>query len=328
MGRSWRSVHSGRERRRERCSREIENDDVELVVLSGGVGGARLARGFEAIPGVDATVVVNVGDDDVVHGLHVAADIDTVTYTLSERQGPHGWGRAEETWNVMAELATFPDADIAFRLGDRDMALNMYRTGLMTRGVALSDVTHRITKAFGIGSTILPVSDDRIRTEIEIETGWIDFQTYFVRRGHRDHVRSVRYSGIEGARPAPGVLDAINRASAVVIAPSNPVLSIWPILAVDGIREAVADRPVIAVSPLVNGKAVNGPAVESLAAFDLPPTVAGIIEAYDGLIDAIAVASEDATAAAVDTPLIATDILIPDIESSIRLANRLLTWVR
>ncbi len=287
-----------------------------------------MARGFDATPDIEATVVVNVADDDVVHGLHVSPDIDTVVYTLAGVEGPHGWGRREESWRVIDELARFPGADTSFRLGDLDLAVNLFRTGLLRDGVPLSDITQRVATAFGLGSAVLPATDDRVRTEVLTDAGWFDFQTYFVRRSHRDRVRSVRFVGLEQAAPAPGVLEAIADADAIVIAPSNPVLSVWPVLDIGGIRGAVAEKPTIGVSPLIGGRAVKGPAVESMEAYGLPPTVPGVISAYEGLLDALVVDRADAVDVGSQVELITYDILITDRAPARRLAERVIQWAR
>lgn len=207
------------------------------------------------------TVVVNVGDDDYMYGAHVAADLDTVTYTLAGLEGPHGWGLAGDTFHVMDAMAA-RGIDTSFRLGDRDLATCLQRTEALRAGVPLSEIAANIAKSFDIGATLLPASDDSIRTTVQIaDESWLSFQEYFVKRRHQDDVHDLRYLGIEKAAPAPGVVEAITSADLVVIAPSNPPLSIWPILEVPGVRQAVNASPqVVAVSPLFGGKALKGPA--------------------------------------------------------------------
>ena len=267
-----------------------------LTLLSGGVGGARLARGLAAVlPSTGLTVVVNVGDDEEFYGLHVSPDLDTVAYTLAGREGPQGWGVAGDTFAVMDRLAPF-GIDTRFRVGDTDLAVNLFRTAALRSGETLSTATTRATAALGIGCRLLPVTDDRVRTEVRTTNGeWLAFQDYFVLRGQRDDVAEVRYAGAGAARPAPGVLKALAAAACVVLAPSNPPLSIWPILAVPGLREAVAAAPrVIAVSPLFGGKALKGPADRVMAALGLPPGNAGVLAAYEGLLTDLVVDSGDA----------------------------------
>ena len=261
------------------------------TLLAGGVGGARLARGLAAIlSDDDLTIVVNVGDDQRIYGVHVAADLDTVTYTLAGIEGPHGWGLVDDTFNVMAGLDTL-GVDTWFRLGDRDLALCLRRTQLLDDGVPLSTATDRLRSTLGVGPTILPATDDELRTRINtVEAGWLAFQDYFVMRGHRDEVIGLEYAGSNEALPAPGVIEAITTADTVLVAPSNPPLSIHPILAISEIRQAVTNAPnVIAVSPLFSGKALKGPADRVMASIGLPAGNAGVLAAYYGLISDLVV---------------------------------------
>ena len=266
------------------------------TVLAGGVGGARLARGLAAvIPNEDLTVIVNVGDDDRVYGAHVAADLDTVTYTLAGLEGPYGWGVAGDTFKVLAALDTFA-VDTSFRLGDRNLALCLMRTEMLQNGIPLSEVTRNICAALEVEATILPATNDRLRTRLNTtDAGWLAFQDYFVRRQHRDKVIGLEYVGSADARPAPGVIDAISKSDTIFIAPSNPPLSIHPILAIEEIRDAVAAaRRVIAVSPLFGGKALKGPADRVMASLGFPPGNAGVLVAYDGLLSHLVVDIADA----------------------------------
>ena len=190
---------------------------MKVVELSGGVGGARLARGLARLDHVELTVVVNVGDDDEVHGLHVSPDLDTVVYTLAGVEGQQGWGRAADTFEVNSEMERF-GVDTTFQLGDRDLALNIYRTNRLRAGDPLSTVTDDVTSAFGVSANVIPSTDDRLATEIRVaEDGWISFQEYFVIRSHRDRVEEVRYAGAADSAPAPGVIDAIEDADLVVL---------------------------------------------------------------------------------------------------------------
>jgi LPPG:FO 2-phospho-L-lactate transferase len=266
---------------------------MRIVQLSGGVGGARLARALAADEDVELTVVVNVGDDAENHGLAISPDLDTVTYTLAGMEGPMGWGRRGDTFVFNDELARF-GVDNTFRLGDRDMALKTFRTRAIVSGTPLSEVTRVVTRAFDIAAEVLPATDDRLRTVLRLASGWVSFQEYFVDRGHADEVLEIRFDGAESSTPAPGVLEAIRDSDRVVIGPSNPPLSIWPILAVPGIREAVlAHESVLAVSPLIGGKTVKGPADRVLTSLGLPPGNAGVATAYRGLIDTLVVDSGD-----------------------------------
>ena len=248
------------------------------------------------------TVIVNVGDDDFIYGTYVAADLDTVTYTLAGIEGPQGWGIAGDTTKVLDEMAD-RGIDTSFRLGDRDLATCLYRTDRLRAGQPLSTITAELADSLGIRVCILPATDDPVRTTVELEGGSrISFQDYFVRRRHRDTVTALEYDGAAAGRPAPGVIAAIDRADLVVIAPSNPPLSIWPILAVPGIRPAVerASR-VVAVSPLFGGRALKGPAGDVMASLGLPPGTPGVLAAYEGLLTTLVVDHGDAADEAIST---------------------------
>lgn len=298
---------------------------MRVVELSGGVGGARLARGLATLPEVDLTVVVNVGDDASNHGLHISPDIDTVVYTLAGVEGPHGWGRAGDTFHLNEELARF-GVDNTFQLGDRDLALKLFRTNRISDGEPLSSITTTIARSFGLESSVLPVTDDRVRTMVRTEAGWLSFQEYFVARRHQDEVLELRFEGAETARPAPGVIEAIETADLVVIGPSNPPLSIWPMLAVSEVRSAVERRlAATAVSPLIGGKTVKGPADRVMASLGLAPGNAGVAEAYEGLIDRLVIHTSDgddeATLEGID--VLVTDTLIEEPAAAARLAAEL-----
>lgn len=254
-----------------------------------------MARGLAAVlPGPQLAVVGNVGDDEVIYGVHVAADLDTLTYTLAGVEGRHGWGIEGDRFTVLDELAAL-GVDVSFRLGDRDLATCLRRTADLAAGAPLSAATNTIRRALGVEATILPATDDRLRTEVVIEGGTrLSFQEYFVRRGHRDEVRRLEYVGAEKAMPAPGVVESIEGSDVVVIAPSNPPLSIWPILSVPGIRAAVArHRRVVAISPLFGGKALKGPADRVMRSLGLPPGNAGVLAAYEGLLSDLVVDIDD-----------------------------------
>jgi LPPG:FO 2-phospho-L-lactate transferase len=270
---------------------------MRVVVLSGGVGGARFLRGVVAAVGpMDVTAVVNVGDDLEALGLFVSPDLDSVVYALAgladeERE----WGRADETWNALATVEAL-GGDSWFRLGDRDLGLHLVRTQALRAGEPLSKVTAQLTAALGVEATILPATDDVLRTWLDTPNGSFDFQHWFVARGHRDPVDRVRFEGATAARPAPGVLEALHEADLVLIAPSNPYVSIAPILAVERIRSALERRrvPCVAVSPLIGGKAVKGPAADMLARLEGGTTPAHVAQCYPGLIDALVVDEADA----------------------------------
>lgn len=301
---------------------------MKVLELSGGVGGARMARGLAQAAGVELTVVVNVGDDETVHGLHVSPDVDTVLYTLAGVEGPDGWGRADDSFRFNDELARF-GLDNTFRLGDLDLALCVARTSRLSAGTTLSEVTRDLARGLGVGPVVLPVSDQPVRTEIRTASGeWIGFQEYFVARRHRDEVADLRFAGAALAQPAPGVIEAVEEADLVLIAPSNPPLSIWPILAVDEVRRAIADHPeVVAVSPLIGGRALKGPADRVMASLGLPPGNAGVAEAYRGLISTLVVDTQDGGEAADMTgvEVMVTDTRIADADRAMELAEEILS---
>ena len=270
---------------------------MKLVVLSGGVGGARFVRGLVDVAEPRAvTVVGNVGDDVEVLGMHVSPDLDSILYALAGLNDEvRGWGRADETWNALETVSSLGGEDW-FRLGDRDLGLHLVRTQALHAGVPLSEVTARIAAALGVEARLLPATDDRLRTWIDTAAGEFSFQEWFVARGHRDDAERVRFEGAESAQPAPGLVDAIDAADLLLLAPSNPYVSIGPILAVVAVRAALARRrvPCVAVSPLIGGRAVKGPAdrmLQGLAGGTSPRHVAGC---YAGLIDAIVVDEADA----------------------------------
>jgi LPPG:FO 2-phospho-L-lactate transferase len=270
---------------------------VKLVVLSGGVGGARFARGVAEIADPGAlTVVGNVGDDVEVLGMHVSPDLDSIVYALAGLNDEvRGWGRSGETWNTLETVSALGGEDW-FRLGDRDLGLHLVRTQALRAGEPLSAVTARIASGLGVESRLLPATDDRLRTWIATPAGEFPFQEWFVARGHRDEADAVRFEGADAASPAPGVLDAIEAADLLLIAPSNPYVSIEPILAVEAVRTALERRrvPCVAVSPLIGGRAVKGPADRMLARIAGGTSPRHVTACYAGLIDAIVLDEADA----------------------------------
>jgi LPPG:FO 2-phospho-L-lactate transferase len=270
---------------------------VKVTVLSGGVGGARFLLGVvDAVDPAEVTAIVNVGDDLEVLGLAVSPDLDSVVYALAGlADEERGWGRADETWNALAAVEAL-GGEPWFRLGDRDLGLHLVRTDALREGQTLSAVTARLTAALGLESTILPATDDRLRTFLDTPNGSFDFQHWFVSRGHRDPVDRVRFQGAGDARPAPGVLEALHETDLILIAPSNPHVSVGPILAVERIRSALERRrvPCVAVSPLIGGKAVKGPAADMLARLEGGATPAHVAQCYAGLIDALVIDEADA----------------------------------
>jgi len=272
---------------------------VKVVVLAGGLGGSRLARALaKAIEPAELTIVGNVGDDVEILGLHVSPDLDTILYALTGRLDEgKGWGRADETWNALDTVAEL-GGESWFRLGDLDLGVHLVRTEALRRGEPLSTVTARIARAFGLESALLPATDERLRTWLATPAGELPFQEWFVARGHRDEVDGVRFEGAEAARPAPGVLEALEAAELVAIAPSNPFVSVGPILAVPAIRAALERRtvPAVAVSPLIDGRAVRGPAARMLARMAGGTSPAHVAAQYEGLIDALVIDEADADA--------------------------------
>ncbi|MEA2900495.1 MAG: 2-phospho-L-lactate transferase [Actinomycetota bacterium] len=271
---------------------------MRVVALAGGVGAARLLRGLvEVVDPSAVTAIVNTGDDFVIHGLHVCPDLDTVTYTLADAVNPEtGWGLAGESWGAMDALDRFGPGLTWFRLGDRDLATHLYRTRRLEEGAPLSTVTAEVAAAWGVGVRLLPMTDDRVATRVEVPgEGEIEFQDYFVRRRHDVPVRAVRFEGAAAARPGPGVLEALNDADRVVICPSNPIVSIDPILAVPGIRDKVVVRraDVVAVSPIVAGAALKGPAARLLADLGHDVSVVGVARLYAPLASVLVVDEAD-----------------------------------
>ena len=255
-----------------------------ITAIAGGVGAARLLRGLvRVVPPEEVTAVVNTGDDTEMHGLHISPDLDTVTYTLAGlNDDERGWGLAGERWTAMDALERL-GGEAWFRLGDRDLATHLYRTGRLGAGVPLSAVTAEITAALGVGSRLVPMSDDPVRTHLTLEGGTeVSFQDYFVRHRHAVAVTAVRFEGAERAVPAPGVLDAVESAEVVVLCPSNPIVSVAPVLAVPGVGAAVADRreDVVAVSPIVAGAALKGPADRLLTELGHDASVVGVARLY------------------------------------------------
>jgi LPPG:FO 2-phospho-L-lactate transferase len=274
---------------------------MRIAVLAGGVGGARFVQALtEVVPPSDVTVIANVGDDLEVHGLHVSPDLDTLLYTLAGFiDEERGWGRADESWNARETIERL-GGETWFQLGDRDLGLHLVRTEALRRGEPLSGVTERIARAVGLELALLPATDDRLRTRIRTPVGEFEFQEWFVARGHADRVDEVVYDGAAEATPAPGVLEALEAAELIAIAPSNPFVSIGQILAVDEIRAAVERRRerVVAVSPLIGGRAVKGPAEAMFQSLAGGTGAAQVTDCYKGLIGALVIDEADADDAA------------------------------
>ena len=295
-----------------------EERRLNVAVLSGGVGGARFVRGVVDVAGAAATTVIgNVGDDVEVLGLHVSPDLDSILYALAGlADEQRGWGRGGETWNALETVGALGGEDW-FALGDRDLGLHLVRTQALRTGEPLSAVTLRLAEALGVAA--------RLRTWLETPAGTFPFQEWFVARGHRDEVDAVRFEGEEAARPAPGVLDAIAGAELILLAPSNPYVSVGPILAVHELRDALARRrvPCVAVSPLIGGRAVKGPADRMLRRLAGGTSPRHVTSCYKGLIDALVVDEADADDldGLGDVRPIVTRTLMSDADARRRLAE-------
>jgi LPPG:FO 2-phospho-L-lactate transferase len=278
---------------------------VIVVALAGGVGGAKLADGlYRALPPETLTIIGNTADDLELFGVHISPDLDTVMYTLAGLANTvTGWGVAGDTFTTLAMLERYGE-DVWFRLGDADFATHLKRTAGLRAGQRLTDVTASLVAPLGIRARLLPMCDERVGTEVETPEGWRDFQDYFVRRRHADRVRQVRFAGIERARITPEVAAALATADTIVFCPSNPLVSIGPILAVPGVREALAASPAvkIAVSPIVGGKALKGPADQMLAEQGMEVSAYGVAGGYVGILDAMTIDMLDAG----DAPRIAS----------------------
>ncbi len=309
----------------------MEADVQKVVLLAGGVGGARMAEGLmRALPEGALTVVVNVGDDDTFYGLLVCPDIDTILYTLSDRiDRGQGWGVANDTVNGLNVLRDL-GAPVWMKLGDADFGLHIWRNWRMSQGASLSEVTEECATRFGIKARILPATDDPVRTRLMTEKGLLDFQNWFVGERCQPTVREISYAGAEEAAASPRALAAIREADLIVFAPSNPLLSLEPLLSAKALREAVATShaPRIGVSPLIGGKAVKGPLDKLLADLGQPGGAAGVAARYKGLIDGFLVDSGDVNdIAAIEADGIsvhATDILMRDPAGAERLARELI----
>jgi LPPG:FO 2-phospho-L-lactate transferase len=297
---------------------------MKVAVLSGGIGGARFLRGLLAtVEPEDVSIVGNVGDDLEVLGLRVSPDLDSVLYTLTGlADEERGWGRGQETWNALETVSQL-GGDDWFRLGDRDIGLHLVRTELLRGGVKLSEATSRLAVAAGLRAALLPATDDPVRTFVETPAGTFSFQEWFVGRGHEDEVDALHYAGAPAAAPAPGVLAALTSADVILITPSNPYVSIGPILAVRDIRAALEHRtsPCVAVSPLIGGRAVKGPADRMLARLAGGTTPAHVASCYEGLIDVLVIDEADERVDVPGVRTVVTKTLMTDLEASRRLAE-------
>ena len=307
---------------------------MRVAGLAGGTGGAKLLVGLDRVlggRGDELTAVVNTGDDVEIYGVHVSPDVDIVTYWLAGiADTERGWGLRGDTFAVVDALARM-DEEYWFRLGDRDFATCVYRTERLRSGAPLSTITEEIRTIFGVRPRILPMTDDRVRTLVECDDGrTLEFQDYFVREGQRPAVTGVRFSGVEDAKPAPEVLDAIVEADVVVVCPSNPIVSIGPILALPGVRAALYNHPrVVAVTPIVKGTPLKGPADKLLAGTGSEVSASGVARLYRDFCNVFVVDESDRDEISrvedVGVKAIALDTIMSDHEASARLAGELLS---
>lgn len=319
---------------------------MTVAVLCGGVGAARFLAGLAGVhPPTDTVGVINTGDDTVLHGLSISPDIDTITYTLAWAIDPErGWGLADESWRVMEALSRYAsvrprgsDAGATwFNLGDRDLATHFYRTARLGEGATLSEVTAEICRAWGVHQRLLPMSDDRVRTMVHLadEDREVSFQEYFVQRHHAVPVAGIRFDGASAAVPTPAVLAALHDAEVVAIAPSNPLVSVGPIRALTGVDDVLAARrdSVVAVSPIVGGVALKGPADRMLAELGHEPTVLGVARLYAPIAGTLVIDPVDARLApqieALGMRAVVTDSVMRTPAIAHSLASTVLSCVR
>jgi LPPG:FO 2-phospho-L-lactate transferase len=305
-----------------------------ITVLTGGTGGAKFVDGLlHILPPEELTIIVNTGDDHEWWGLYVSPDLDSITYVLAGILSPErGWGVRCDTFHCLQAMKGFGEPSW-FSVGDRDLATHLLRTKLLSRGCTLTETTRIIAEKLGVRSSILPMSDQRVETRVDTPVGELSFEEYFVKRRYQDPVRTVRFAGALESRSAPGVLEAIAQADTVLIAPSNPITSIGPILAVPGIRAALrkTSAEVIAVSPIIGKAAVSGPAASLMASQNLPASIAGVADCYADFLDTLIVHDSDAQAArklaSRNLKIKNTDILMRTSEDQARIARTALALV-
>jgi LPPG:FO 2-phospho-L-lactate transferase len=292
------------------------------VILAGGTGGAKLARGMLDVAGGDLTVVANTGDDVEIYGAYVSPDPDLVTFWLADRIDERGWGLRDDTFAVMDGLREL-GVDVWFALGDRDLAIGIQRARRLADGARLTEALAELAAALGVGARVLPMSDEPVRTWVRRRGRWTPFQEFMIRHGAAGPVEETEFRGIAEARPTPEIRAAVAAASAIVIGPSNPVISIGPILQVPGMRQALLDSPapIVAVSPIVGGAVLKGPTAAFLRWAGHAPNTAGIADCYAGLIDGL-VADEPVDG----LPVLQTDTLMADAAGRRRVADETLRF--
>ncbi|HEX3974587.1 MAG TPA: 2-phospho-L-lactate transferase [Stellaceae bacterium] len=298
-----------------------------IIALSGGVGGAKLALGLSRVlPPGDLTIIANTGDDFEHLGLSISPDIDTLLYTLGGLDNPAtGWGQRDETWNFMASLEAL-GGETWFNLGDRDLATHIERTRRLHGGESLSQITEDFRRRFGIAARILPMSDDSVRTRVKTKDGWLDFQPYFVKHRCEPAITAIEFAGAADARPQPELLAALADPAlgAVILCPSNPFISIEPILALSGVRAALRDcaAPVVAVSPIIGGRAIKGPTAKMMQELGLEISAAAVARRYGDLIDAYIVDHADApSCTGLDCAIVPTKALMETLADREALAR-------
>ncbi|MEM2901829.1 MAG: 2-phospho-L-lactate transferase [Candidatus Bathyarchaeia archaeon] len=304
---------------------------MKIAALAGGVGAAKLISGLvKLISPKDLTVIVNTGDDVILHGLYISPDVDIITYTLAglvdERRG---WGIKEDTYNCLEMLGKY-GGETWFNLGDKDLATHIFRTKMLKEGFTLTQIAKKFTSLLNVQASILPMSDERVETMIHIEGGMINFQRYLVERGARDEVLGVEFIGARSARPAPGVIESLLAAEKVVVCPSNPVVSIGPILAVHEIRDTLRElkTPVVAVSPIIQGSPVKGPADKLMRGLNLEVSARSVASLYKEFLDTMVIdekdEAEEESIKSMGLKVLKTDIAMRSLEDKVRVAKLIL----
>lgn len=304
---------------------------MKITALAGGVGAAKLISGLvKLISPKDLTVIVNTGDDVILHGLYISPDVDIITYTLAglvdERRG---WGIKEDTYNCLEMLGKY-GGETWFNLGDKDLATHIFRTKMLKEGFTLTQIAKKVTSLLDVQACILPMSDERVETMIHIEGGMINFQRYLVERGARDEVLGVEFIGARSARPAPGVIESLLAAEKVVVCPSNPVVSIGPILAVHEIRDTLRElkTPVVAVSPIIQGSPVKGPADKLMRGLNLEVSARSVASLYKEFLDTMVIdekdEAEEESIKSMGLKVLKTDIAMRSLEDKVRVAKLIL----
>ena len=304
---------------------------MKIVALAGGVGGAKLADGLaQVVPAEDLTVIVNTGDDFEHFGLSISPDLDTVCYTLAGLANPDtGWGRVGDSEAALRSVELL-GGPTWFWLGDRDLGTHLERTRRLQAGESLSAITADFCRAWGVRAGVLPMSDQPVRTMVDTDEGELAFQNYFVQRGYEPKVKGFRFAGLDRAKPAPGVLEAINAAQLIVICPSNPWVSVAPILALGEVRAALAGQSIVAVSPIIGGKAVKGPAAKMFAELGIEPSALAVARYYGSLLSGFVLDQQDAGQASQVRELgimpLASAALMRDRADRARLAKEVLKF--